>query len=147
MGERVVLRTLQITALLCFLGASLSVGPPADVEAAKTAKPTRIEGTLIDTRCYSIDKSLTQDGHRTVDGTIDGCAAACAKLGIPTGVLTSKGDVTILIAPATELADYMGRQVRAAGVKVFRGAAIRVDTVEVRGEDGAWKPVEFHSMM
>jgi len=133
--------------VLGLVAALLPAGASPDVGAAKKANPTVIEGTLIDTKCYSIDPAHVQDHHQTTDGTIEGCGTACAKLGVPTGVLTRKGDVTILIAPATELADFMGGRVRVTGTKVFRGAAIRAETIEVRDADGAWKTVEFHSMM
>ena len=147
MENRGARRALRTAALLGLVAALFPAGPPPEVRAAKKANPTVIEGTLIDTKCYSIDPAHVQDHHQTTDGTIEGCAAACARLGVPAGVLTRKGDVTILIAPATELADFMGGPVRVTGAKVYRGAAIRAQTIEVRDADGAWKPVEFHSMM
>ena len=147
MEERGAPRALRTVVWLGLIAGSLSVGPPAGVEAAKKAKPVVIEGTLIDTKCYSLDRANTGDDHQTKDGTIEGCAAACAQLGIPVAVLTGKDDPTILIAPATELAEFMGRQVRVTGSKAFRGSAMRAETIEVRDADGAWKSIEFHTMM
>ena len=124
-----------------------TVGHRSDLEAAKKPKPVVIEGTLVDAKCYSMNPALRGDDHQTTDATIEGCGSACAKLGVPTGVLTAKDALVILIAPSTELADQIGRHVRVKGPKVFGGAAIRADSIAVRNDDGSWKAIEFHVMM
>ena len=140
-GARRILLTLGVVA--AFLGAGQSLG----AEGTKKPKSSVIEGTLVDTKCYSIDKAHKQDRHETTDGPIDGCAAACAKAGVPVAVLGRKDELTILIAPAMDLAPYMGRSARVTGVKVYKGAAIRAEKIEVRDESGAWKAVDLHTMM
>jgi hypothetical protein len=124
-----------------------AAGHRSDPEAAKKPKPVIVEGTLVDTKCYSMNPALKADDHATPEDTIEACGSACAKLGIPTGVLDSKNALVILIAPSTELADQIGRRVRVKGPKVFGGAAIRAETIEVRNDDGTWKAIDFHVMM
>jgi len=114
---------------------------------SKPPKATVVEGTLIDTKCFSQDPANAGNDHGIGADKIEGCAEACAKMGIPVGLLTPKREVYILITPAEAFAEHMGKTARATGAKVYRGTAIRPDSVQVQGADGAWVPVEFHSMM
>jgi hypothetical protein len=121
-------------------------GAPAAPRGSATA-PVTIEGTLVDTRCYSIDQAHRAVDHKTADGTIEACAQACARLGIPVGLLTAGGEIAILIAPSHDFENHMGRTARATGVPVFGGAALRPDSISVKGTDGGWAKLELHQMM
>jgi len=111
------------------------------------AKPVTIEGTLIDTKCYSMSATNKTNDHMTPDGNKVACAAACAKMGIPVGLLTAKGEVVILLSPAPAFKDHMAHFARVTGVKVQKGAAIVPDKAEVRGDDGTWTEVSTREMM
>jgi hypothetical protein len=117
-----------------------SAGSTGDVSGSVS-----VEGILIDTHCYSLDRAYASDDHRTPGGTIEGCAEACARLGIPVGLLTDSGEVVVLLAPSTDLAEHMGREARAVGPRVL--GALRPDSVSVRDSSGAWTAVPIHQMM
>jgi len=140
---------LPLLASGCASG--LAASPPAARSAGSTVTtgyPTgsaSVEGTLIDTHCYSLDRAYASDDHRTPGGTIEGCAAACARLGIPVGLLTDSGEVVVLLAPSSDLADHMGHEARAVGKRVL--GALRPDSISVRDSSGAWTAVEIHQMM
>lgn len=122
---------------------SPTVGSPAGRAPGSLAT---VEGTLIDMRCYSQDRAFKANDHRTGDAVIEGCAQACAKLGIPVALLTSSGDVVLLLAPSPDFADHMGREARAVGRWALHGA-VRPDSAFVRGDGGAWTAVPLHQMM
>jgi hypothetical protein len=149
-------RTAIFLVLFPFVAAGCAGGleasrPAAGVAAlpeasAGTAAPSTVTGILIDTHCYSLDRAYATDDHRTPNGTIEGCAEACAKLGIPVGVLTASGDVVVLLVPAPDLADHMGSDARAVGRRTFANS-LRPDSVFVKDDGGAWISVPLHQMM
>ena len=127
--------------------ADVTTTPAAGAKANPgAAAPSTVTGILIDTHCYSLDRAYAADDHRTPNGTIEGCAEACAKLGIPVGVLTASGDVVVLLVPAPDLADHMGSEARAVGRRTFANS-LRPDSVFVKDDGGAWIPVPLHQMM
>ena len=127
--------------------AGVAAAPGARAEAsAGAAAPSTVTGLLIDMHCYSLDRAYAADDHRTANGTIEGCAEACAKLGIPVGVLTASGDVVVLLVPSPDLADHMGRETRAVGRRAFANS-LRPDSVFVKDDSGVWTPVPLHQMM
>lgn len=145
-------RAAILLLLLSFLASGCASGLAASAPAARSAGPTgdspgsaSVEGTLIDTHCYSLDRAFASDDHRTPGGTIEGCAEACARLGIPVGLLTDSGEVVVLLAPSSDLAEYMGHEARAVGKRVL--GALRPDSVSVRDSSGTWTAVPIHQMM
>lgn len=77
--------------------------------AAVRAADQTWTGTLIDTRCYSIDmKNNAGNNHVLQSRAIANCAAICAKMGIPVALLVD-GKVLTLAAPAPSFADYMAK--------------------------------------
>jgi len=138
-------RHLLLLPLLLAGCASHLAGSPTAATGGP-ATPATVQGTLIDTHCYSIDRAFRADDHKTASGTIEGCAGACARLGIPVAILTASGEVVTLLAPAPELADHMSDEARAVGTRVMNGA-LRPDSIFVRGADGAWTPISLHQMM
>jgi hypothetical protein len=77
--------------------------------AAVRAADQTWTGTLIDTKCYSIDmKNNAGKDHILQSRAIANCAAACAKMGIPVALLVN-GKVMTLAAPAPSFADYMAK--------------------------------------
>ena len=126
---------------------TLSVAAGAADKKMPMAKPVTIEGTLIDTKCYSMSAVNKTNDHMTPDGTKVACAAACAKMGIPVALLTSKGEVVVILAPAPVFKDHMAHLARVTGVKAYKGTAIVPDKTEVKGEDGTWIEISTREMM
>ncbi len=126
---------------VCLMAFSFNISTPNMVT---------VEGTFIDTKCYGMNKMNAENTH-TVPGKdgkmmeMPNCATACANMGIPTGLLTSNGDVVILVTPTNQLADHMAKEARVTGKKVFKGGIIP-EKVEVK-EDGKWKDVPIGTMM
>ncbi len=106
-------------------------------------KPITVTGTLIDTKCYSMDARNKGKDHQTPHGGMKGCAALCANLGIPVAVLTSKGEVWTLVAPSKDLADHMAETARVTGVAVYGGHQLRPDKIEVQDAAGHWSEVKI----
>ncbi|HKQ20106.1 MAG TPA: hypothetical protein VJW75_10210, partial [Candidatus Eisenbacteria bacterium] len=126
-------RAAAVLLLLPFLAVGCASGRPSSPPALGTAagrapgSVAAVEGTLIDMRCYSQDRAFKANDHRIGDAMIEGCAQACAKLGIPVALLTSSGDVVLLLAPSPDFADHMGREARAVGRWALHGA-VRPDS-------------------
>ncbi|MFU8859707.1 MAG: hypothetical protein ACNA8K_04725 [Cyclonatronaceae bacterium] len=110
-----------------------------------------VTGTLVDTKCYGEmpDVNKTNDHMVPMENgemaKIPNCATACANMGIPAAVATNNGKTVTIIAPAGQLAEHMGKEVRIAGKVAFEGNLIP-KKVEVR--DGRqWKTVNITFMM
>jgi hypothetical protein len=106
-------------------------------------KVTTVSGRLVDTKCYSMMSVNVGMDHQTPHGEMKGCGALCARLGIPVGVLTAKKEVWLLVTPATDLADFVGKEARITGTAVYGGKSIRPDKIEVKGDDGSWTAVNI----
>jgi len=132
---------------LLYLGCSQQDGE----NSSKTKKNTQSEpnytqgdtlefrGTLIDTHCYNLDQDNIGDDHTLPEsGFREDCAAYCANLGYPVGVLVGgeKGNkVWILRFSAQVFADYMAETVRVKGNFISNGL-VQPSTVEMKTEDG-----------
>ncbi len=138
---------MRLTMLVSLLAVAL-VAPAvvAHGQGAPSGKPITVTGTLIDTKCYSLNHANTGLDHQSASGKVPGCATACARMGEPVAVLTPKGQVYVLVAPSVNLADYMARDVRVTGARVY-GNAIRPEKFEVKGADGSWSAVSVAGMM
>lgn len=141
MRRAVVLSVLLVALAVVVAGIGFS-----DDKAMPKAKAVTVEGTLIDCKCYAMDPANKGQDHNTPNGVVKNCAKACAVMGIPVGLLTDKGDVLVLIAPAESFSDHMTGTARVTGMKVY-GGALLPDKVEVRGADGKWTQVSVTGMM
>jgi hypothetical protein len=103
-----------------------------------------IEGTLVDTKCYTMNPKNVGNDHMSPNGVLPNCASACAKMGIPVAILTADGKVFTLAVPAAQLADYMAKEARVTGV--VKGGVVVAEKIEVK-EGGTWKPVNIGTMM
>lgn len=115
-------------------------------KAMPKVQPVTVTGVLVDTKCYSMNPANVGNDHDTPKGRVPSCAAACAKMGLPVGLRTANGQVIVLVAPSGAFADYMAKEARATGAKVYQGS-LRPDKVEVRGADGQWKEISIATMM
>src|SRR2546426_1027206 len=59
-------------------------------------KATTFEGTLVDSKCYLKDNSLTGNDH----GTVKECGTLCVKGGTPAGLLTKTKKFHAVLAPS-----------------------------------------------
>ncbi len=127
---------MRKTAFLTLLAvvAAIAVG----VSAAE--KAVTLEGTLVDSKCYLKDNSLTGNDH----GPVKGCGTMCLKGGTPGALLTKDKKFHPILAPSLVLAPYVGREVRVHGT--LHGTAISADKVEVN-KDGKWEEVKLGMMM
>ncbi len=141
MQRAVALSVLLATLVVGLVGTGFS-----DDKAMPKAKVMTVEGTLIDCKCYAMDPANKGQDHSTPNGAIKSCAKACAVMGIPVGLLTDKGEVLVLIAPAESFSDHMTGTARVTGMKVY-GGALLPEKVEVKGADGKWEPVSITGMM
>lgn len=130
---------LAITAIMgVVIGGLLGRDAKGQDGSSMKQEKTTAEGTLVDSKCYGMMRSNTGNDHQSPDGVMKGCAAKCAKDGIPVGVLQANGKVLILAAPAKAFAPYMANHVRVVGLVPFDGTIIP-EKIEVRSADGKWK--------
>lgn len=129
-------------AVLLAAAVGLAAAATFSQSGAK-GKPVTVTGTLIDTKCYSMDVRNKRMDHQTPKGEMKGCAALCANLGIPVAVLTAKGEVWTLVTPSKDLADHMGATCRVTGMSVFGGRQLRPDKIEVQDAAGNWSEVKI----
>ncbi len=110
------------------------------VSVASAEKEATFEGTLVDSKCYLKDNSLTGNDH----GPVKECGTMCLKGGTPGGLLTKDKKFHAILAPSLVLAPYVGQKVRIQG-SVHNGA-ILASKVEVN-KDGKWEEVKLGVMM
>ena len=99
-----------------------------------------LEGTLVCSKCYLTDNSLTGNYHFPGKK----CGTMCLNNGMPAGLLTKDKKFYAVIAPSPSLAEYVGRRVRIIGS--LRGGSILAAHAEVE-EGGEWKKIELRNMM
>ena len=115
---------------------------PAPVAVAQYApeKSVTLEGTLVDSKCYLKDNSLTGNNH----GGVPECGAMCLRGGTPGALLTRDKKFHTILAPSAALAPYVGQTIRVSGT--IHNGAIAPDKVEV-SKDGKWAEVKLGATM
>lgn len=103
-------------------------------------KTVTIEGTLVDSKCYASDNSLTGNDH----GGMKNCGTICLKGGSPAGVVTKAKKFHAILAPAPSLAEHVGKEVRVTGEDL--NGAVAPKKVEVNN-NGKWEEVKLGAMM
>jgi hypothetical protein len=127
------MRNSQLVVLLASVLA-IAVG----LSAAE--KAVTLEGTLVDSKCYLKDNSLTGNDH----GPMKQCGTMCLKGGTPGALLTKDKKFHAILAPAPALAPYVGQTARVSGS--LHNGAIAAEKVEVK-KDGKWEEVKLGVMM
>ena len=110
------------------------------VSVAWAQKEATLEGTLVDSKCYLKDNSLTGNDH----GPVKECGTMCLKGGTPGGLLTKDKKFHAILAPSLVLAPYVGQTVRINGT--LHNGAILASKVEVN-KAGKWEEVKLGMMM
>jgi len=97
-------------------------------------------GSLVDASCYITDNTQTGNEHMGMKQ----CGIACLKMGRPAGLVTAEKKFYVLLAPAPDIADYVGQPIRVTGK--LRNGSILVDKLEVK-KSSAWVTVKLSTMM
>lgn len=140
MSKKLIPIMLAVFILPFFIETSYGYGSG---EKLKT-----FSGILVDTKCYGMNNDNFTNDHMSPKGNMPGCAAMCAKMGVPVGLLVNGkkgGKVYVLTIPAPALADYMGEWVRISGVKTFKRGLIP-KKIEVKKGD-SYEEVKIETMM
>ncbi len=127
------MRSTRLLVLLAF-AVVIAVG----LSAAE--KTVTLEGTLVDSKCYLKDNSLTGNDH----GPVKECGTMCLKGGTPGALLTKDKKFHAILAPSLALAPYVGQTIRVSGS--IHNGAIAADKVEIQ-KDGRWEEVKLGVMM
>ncbi|MBI2956233.1 MAG: hypothetical protein HYY26_02850 [Acidobacteria bacterium] len=126
------------------LALALTTAAGVALAGSQEGKATKVEGTLVDSKCYLMNEKNVSNDHMTPKGTMPNCGTACAKMGIPVSLLTTEGKVYTLAVPAPVIADHVGKTARASGT--LKQASLIVDKLEVK-EGTTWKEVPIATMM
>ena len=126
------MKIIRILAVIALLAGTIATG---------RAEENQIwTGSLVDASCYLTDNSQSGDDHVGMKQ----CGKACLKMGRPAGILTPDKKFFMLVAPAPDLADYVGQLIRVTGK--LRNGSILVDKFEVKKPSG-WVAVKISTMM
>lgn len=133
-----------ITTLLIVIGCS---GADTKNQTSKTAESTNhtagdtlnFQGILIDTHCYELNQQNIGDNHTLPQsGFREDCAAYCANLGYPVGVLVGGepgNKVWIMRFSSQIFADFMAETVRVEG-RFVSGGLVEPIKIEMKTENG-----------
>ena len=117
------------------IGASLVVVSVFLFGLVLSGQQVSVEGELVSAKCY-LREGLTGNDHLGMKN----CGTACAKSGNPVGLLTSEGRYYTLVIPSPEIADHVGRRLRASGT--IKSGSILPNKLEME-EGDSWKVVEI----
>lgn len=108
-----------------------------------------VEGTVVDSMCFAkatkmeMPKAAMSDEHLAMkDGKevkMPACGTACAKMGMPVGLLEGgkpDGKLYLIVGPAGGYADYMAHEIKVEGEEVYAGA-LMPSKLWVK-KDGKW---------
>lgn len=138
--NKLILSAIGITASV-FLMLGI-----VNAQDMKGMKSMNFEGTLVDSKCYSLMPKMNAGLDHQIMGedgkmkSVKGCATVCANMGIPVGILDKTGKMYVLAAPAGQLATHMAKETKIMG-KEMNGVLI-VDKLEVK-EGNTWKEVKI----
>jgi hypothetical protein len=124
---------LALVALAFVLVSGLAV---AAEKGEMKMKTDVVKGELVDSRCY-----LGQ-GKRGPDHTK--CAIACAKDGLPLGIVDAKGKYYTLVIQSSQIADVAGLDAEVEGM--LKGDSIIPTKIKVN-KDGTWTEVQLPKQM
>ncbi len=117
------------------IGASLVVVSVFLLGLVVTGQQVIIEGELVSAKCY-LRADLTGNDHLGMEG----CGTACVRSGNPVGLLTAEGTYYTLVVPAPEIADHIGRRLRASGT--IKAGSLVPDRLEVE-QGNSWEEVNI----
>ena len=132
-------RALVVLGLALALAVSLFALAQADTKASAKAAPRTmtVTGEIVDLGCY-LGHGAKGESHRE-------CAAKCASMGMPIGMLTAKGELYLLTlnhddaAPFNQAKEWAGTRVSVTGTMMTKSGmkAIEVTAAKQAGEPAA----------
>lgn len=128
-------RHIYVAAATVVAALMLLIAMPSSSTAADPEVKT-VEGELLDLRCYTA-RGAQGEAHQA-------CGTACAKRGLPIGVLNTDGKAYTLLVSSPAYADYINKDVRITG-KVTN-MLLSPTKMEVKDGD-TWKAVELSKEM
>lgn len=121
---------------LCLLVLMLSACAPVGIAGRELTFPgnrsTRIEGQIIEARCYLTTSSVAAD-HTY-------CAFRSARGNLPLGLLTDDGHLLFLTEAPSRLADLVTQRVRVRGLATANKQLLQPQVIEVL-RNGSWAKV------
>lgn len=120
--------------LLTLVAVPLAGSAIAGEEDAMKAGVFR--GELVDSRCYLMMGKRGPEHQK--------CAVACAKDGLPIGLVDAKGNYHTLVIQAGQIAESSGLQAEVEGA--LKGNSIVPTKIKVQ-KDGAWTEVKMPAQM
>lgn len=135
---------LVLTVLAAF-GVTAAVAQDKE-KKMEMPEPLSVEGILVDMKCFSMNAANSGSDHITPKGKMPACATACAKMGIPVGVLTEDDEVYVLITSGSMLSDYMALETKVTGTPALDGHGLIPDKIMVK-KKGKWEEVKIATMM
>jgi hypothetical protein len=133
------MKIIRILAIGALLAAAVLLVQGTKLGAAQQNQTWT--GSLVDASCYLTDTTQAVNDHMGMKS----CGTACLKMGKPAGLVTADKKFFVLIAPAPDIAEYVGQSIRVTG-KIRNGSSILVDKFEVKkGTD--WVVVKLSAMM
>lgn len=121
------MRKLSVVVLFAVLAFGAMLLSAQDKEMAKSES---ITGTLVDVKCYAAGGFMTND-----HGTMKGCGEACAKGGLPVGLVDANKKVHLLAVPAPAYASYVGMELRLTGMHAKNADVFIPEKLEVKEGD------------
>lgn len=112
------LAVLGLASVLAFSLVALAQAEETKAPAKAQPKTMSVTGELVDLGCY-LGHGAKGEGHKE-------CALKCAAMGMPIGILTSKGDLYLLTVshddadPFNQCKDWMAEQVTVTGKTMER---------------------------
>jgi hypothetical protein len=116
----------SVVALL--ISASVFMLSAQEKKAA--AKSMSITGTLVDLACYAKVGLATND-----HGDMKNCGTACAKGGLPVGLLDADKKVHFLGVSAPAYAEYVGKELRLTGMHCQHADVFIPEKLEMKEGD------------
>lgn len=98
----------------------------------------KLEGEIVDTRCY-LNMQKHGSDHKK-------CAVACSKDGIPSGILAANGKVYTLLVASSSMADYQAQEARVTGIIFEDSSAVSPKKLELK-KNGKWVEVPLPESM
>lgn len=101
-------------------------------------KEGTVEGEIVDTRCY-LNMGKHGSEHKK-------CAVACAKDGIPSGILAGNGKVYTLLMASSGMAEYQAQEARVTGTIYEESSSVSPKKLEIK-KNGKWVEVPLPEAM
>ncbi|MCI0410434.1 MAG: hypothetical protein L0191_18050 [Acidobacteria bacterium] len=127
----------NVPSLMILLALTVVIPAGSATPGAEgAAKAGVFKGELVDSRCYLMMGKKGPEHQK--------CAVACAKDGLPLGLVDAKGNYYTLVIQASQVAESSGLQAEVEGT--LKGNSIVPTKIKIQ-KDGAWTEVKMPEQM